>query len=109
MAANPMAVSNSARADFRVTTNTPDTVSVSGVLSFVTATKALAALRVAFGSGDRNKLDLSAVTTCDSAGLACVLAALSEADNDTRRVTTLHVPEGMQALAQVCGVEPFLS
>lgn len=104
-----MAVSNSARADFRVTTNTPDTVSVSGVLSFVTATKALAALRVAFVSGDRNKLDLSAVTTCDSAGLACVLAALSEADNDTRRVTTLHVPEGMQALAQVCGVEPFLS
>jgi phospholipid transport system transporter-binding protein len=109
MAANPMAVSNSARAEFRVTTNTPETVSVSGVLSFVTATKALAALRTAFRDSDRNTLDLSAVTTCDSAGLACVLAALSEADNATRRVTTRHVPEGMQALAQVCGVEPFLS
>jgi phospholipid transport system transporter-binding protein len=109
MAANPMAASNSARADFRVTTNAPDTVSVSGVLSFVTAARALAALRTAFASGERHTLDLSAVTTCDSAGLACVLAALSEADNQTRRVTTRHVPEGMQALAQVCGVEPFLS
>jgi phospholipid transport system transporter-binding protein len=109
MAANPMAVSNSARADFRVTTNTPDTVSVSGVLSFATAAKALAALRAAFGSGDRHTLDLSAVTTCDSAGLACVLAALSEADNGTRRVATQHVPEGMQALAHVCDVEAFLS
>jgi phospholipid transport system transporter-binding protein len=104
-----MAVSNSARADFRVTTSTPDTVSVSGVLSFATASKALAALRAAFQNGDRHTLDLSAVTSCDSAGLACVLAALSEADNGARRVTTRHVPEGMQALAQVCDVEAFLS
>jgi len=104
-----MAVSHSARADFRVTTNTPDTVSVSGVLSFATAAKVLAALRAAFVSNDRHMLDLSAVTTCDSAGLACVLAALSEADNGTRRVATKHVPEAMQALAQVCDVEAFLS
>jgi phospholipid transport system transporter-binding protein len=109
MAANPMAASNSAKADFRVTTNTPDTVCVSGVLSFATATKALAALRAEFGNSDRHTLDLSAVTTCDSAGLACVLAALSEADNGNRRVTTRHVPEGMQALAQVCDVQEFLS
>jgi phospholipid transport system transporter-binding protein len=104
-----MAASNSARADFRVTSSTPDTVSVSGVLSFATATKALAALRAALVGGDRHTLDLSAVTTCDSAGLACVLAALSEADNGTRRVSTKHVPEAMQALAQVCDVEAFLT
>jgi phospholipid transport system transporter-binding protein len=103
-----MVVSNANKGGFRVTTQTPDTVSVSGVLSFATATKALSALRTAFGSGERHTLDLSAVTACDSAGLACVLAALAEADNGTRRVAARHVPEGMQALARVCDVEAFL-
>jgi phospholipid transport system transporter-binding protein len=104
-----MVVSRSAKADFRVTTDTPDTVSVSGVLSFATATKALAALRAAFHGGERHALDLSAVTACDSAGLACILAALAEADNGKRRVTARHLPQAMQALAQVCDVEAFLA
>lgn len=104
-----MAPSKSAKADFRVTSDTPDTVSVSGVLSFATAENALVALRAALVHGDRHTLDLSAVTGCDSAGLACVLAALSEADTGDRRVSARHVPQGMQALAQVCDVEAFLS
>ena len=93
---------------FRVTSDVPDTVSVSGALSFATAANALDAMRSAFAGRDRHTLDLSGVTLCDSAGLACVLAALSEADQGGERVAVKHVPAGMQALAQVCGVEPLL-
>jgi phospholipid transport system transporter-binding protein len=65
-------------------------------------------MRSALAAHDRHTLDLSGVTLCDSAGLACVLAALSEADQSAARVAVQHVPAGMQALAQVCGVESFL-
>jgi phospholipid transport system transporter-binding protein len=94
--------------EFRVTSDTPDTVRVSGTLSFATAANALTAMRDAFARRDRHALDLAGVDSCDSAGLACVLAALSEADKGGRQVTVLHVPAGMQALAQVCGVERLL-
>jgi phospholipid transport system transporter-binding protein len=103
-----MAATKSAKDAFRVASDTPDTVSVSGELNFDTAANALVALQAAFGRGDRHQLDLSAVTTCDSAGLACVLAALAEADRGGQRVTTRHMPEGMRSLALVCGVEPLL-
>jgi phospholipid transport system transporter-binding protein len=94
--------------EFRVASDVPDTVSVSGTLNFATAANALMAMRAAFGRHDRHTLDLSGVESCDSAGLACVLAALAEADQGGQRVAVRHVPAGMQALAQVCGVEPFL-
>jgi phospholipid transport system transporter-binding protein len=77
-------------------------------LNFATAANALNAMRAAFAKNDRHTLDLAGVTSCDSAGLACVLAALSEADRGGRKVSVRHVPEGMQALAQVCGVDPLL-
>lgn len=94
--------------EFRVSTDMPDTVAVSGVLNFATASNALAAMRAAFAKSDRHTLDLGGVESCDSAGLACVLAALSEADQGGRRVAVSRVPAGMQALAQVCGVDPLL-
>jgi phospholipid transport system transporter-binding protein len=93
---------------FRVASDVPDTVTVSGTLSFATAANALNAMRAAFAGNGRHTLDLAGVTICDSAGLACVLAALAEADQGGQQVAVRHVPEGMQALAQVCGVEPFL-
>ncbi|QAU24348.1 STAS domain-containing protein [Dyella sp. M7H15-1] len=94
--------------EFRVTSEVPDTVSVTGALNFATAANALVAMRTAFAAHDRHTLDLSGVTLCDSAGLACLLAALSEADQGGLRIAVRHVPAGMQALAQVCGVESFL-
>lgn len=94
---------------FRVTAELPDTVAVSGTLNFATAANALTAMREAFAKHDRHTLDLAGVTSCDSAGLACVLAALSEADQrGGQRVRVDHVPAGMQALARVCGVDPLL-
>jgi phospholipid transport system transporter-binding protein len=94
--------------EFRVASDVPGTVSVSGTLSFATAANALSAMRSAFANNGRHTLDLAGVTICDSAGLACVLAALAEADLGGQRVAVRHVPAGMQALAQVCGIEPFL-
>jgi len=93
---------------FRLITDAPDTVRANGTLSFATAASALAAMRDAFAKSDHPTLDLSGVDTCDSAGLACVLAALSDADQAGHPVTVCHVPAGMLALAQVCGVEPLL-
>ncbi|HET7329191.1 STAS domain-containing protein [Dyella sp.] len=94
--------------DFRVASDRPDMVCVSGTLNFATAENALMAMRKAFANNDRHTLDLAGVDSCDSAGLACVLAALSEADQGGRRVLVQHVPAGMQALARVCGVESLL-
>lgn len=94
--------------EFRVASDMPGTVSVSGTLNFATAANAFEAMRDAFARSDRHTLDLSEVITCDSAGLACVLAALSAADQGGRQVSVRHVPPGMQALARVCGVEPLL-
>jgi phospholipid transport system transporter-binding protein len=103
-----MAPNRTAKGDFQIAANTPDTVYVSGVLNFGNAAKALVALRAAFEPSDRRVLDLSEVSTCDSAGLACVLAALSAADRNGREVRTQHMPEGMRSLAQVCGIEFLL-
>jgi len=93
---------------FRLDSSVPDTVAVSGTLSFVTAAAALAELNTALGQGSRRQLDLAAVQACDSAGLACVLAALAEAAGRGRSVRVLNAPAGLRALAQVSGVAPLL-
>ena len=93
---------------FHLDGSVPDTVTVSGTLSFATAAAALAALNTALGQGGRHQLDLAGVRNCDSAGLACVLAALAAAAEQGRSVRVLNAPAGMLALAQVSGVAPLL-
>jgi phospholipid transport system transporter-binding protein len=93
---------------FRLDSSVPDAVAVSGTLSFATAAAALAALNVALAQGARRRLDLAAVTNCDSAGLACVLAVLAEASVQGRPVRVSGAPAGLRALAQVSGVAPLL-
>ena len=89
-----------------VTRDTPDTISVSGELTFATAQKGLddarAALRHSTGA---ITLDLGGVGRADSAGLACVLAILAEAPG----LAVARMPDGMRALARVCDVEPMLA
>lgn len=94
---------------FRLDSSVPDTVAVSGTLSFATAAAALDALNTALGHGSRRQLDLAAVQGCDSAGLACVLAVLADAARQGRSVRVLNAPGGMRALAQVSGVAPMLA
>lgn len=88
---------------FQVVQSSPDTVSVSGALTFATAAAALEAIRAALPG--RQVLDLKGVERTDSAGLACVLAALAP---NGGKVRVQHVPVGMQQLAKVCEVDGLL-
>ncbi len=91
--------------DFQLDTSTPATLGVSGVLSFDTATAALRAIQSTLASGNAAQLDLTGVSHSDSAGLACVLAAVADAG---RPVRVVGMPAGMLALAQVCEVDSLL-
>ena len=88
---------------FQVIPNPPDTVSVSGALTFATAAAALEAIRAALPG--RQVLDLAGVERSDSAGLACVLAVLAP---NGGKVRVTHIPQGMQQLAKVCEVDHLL-
>ena len=99
----------STAADFRLDTGTPATLGVSGVLDFDTAAAALAAIRAALEAGGAAQLDLAGVRHCDSAGLACVLAAAADAARRGRPLRVVGMPSGMQALAQVCEVDSLLA
>ncbi|WP_329741244.1 STAS domain-containing protein [Dyella sp. A6] len=94
---------------FQLDCSLPDTVKVSGRLSFATAAAVLEALGGAFARGRATQLDLAAVESCDSAGLACVLAVLAEASAASRPVRVLNVPAGMHDLAQVSGVASLIA
>ena len=88
---------------FAVAQDAPDTVSVSGTLTFATAGAALEAISAALPG--RRVLDLGGVERSDSAGLACVLAALAR---QAGHVQVRRVPVNMQKLAQVCEVAQLL-
>lgn len=93
---------------FQLSTQTPATLSVSGVLSFDTAAAAWHALQSALMSGSINQLDLAGVQHSDSAGLACVVASVAAATERGHALQVLRVPAGMRALAQVCEVDRLI-
>lgn len=85
-----------------------DTLALRGALTFATATHALAEGRRTLATGAQTQLDLAGLTRADSAGLACVLALASAASRAGRHLHVLHWPEGLRALAAVCGVADLL-
>lgn len=98
----------STESDFELV-RSPGKLSVEGVLSFDTAAVALKMIQAAMAADDVGELDLGAVRQCDSAGLACVLAVAAEADQRGRAFRVTRMPKGMQALAQVCGVDQLMA
>jgi phospholipid transport system transporter-binding protein len=86
----------------------PDTLALSGSLTFVTAAGALAIGDHALANGSETRLDLAGLTHADSAGLACVLALAASAKRAGRTLDVVHWPEGLRALAEVCGVVDLL-
>lgn len=103
-------VNRNAEQEFKLLTSTPDVLAASGVLTFATATRAWAQMRSAMAAAQRppRQLDLAGIRHSDSAGLSCVLAVVAEAERDGLGLTVLNMPEGMHALAQVCGVGQLL-
>jgi len=93
---------------FRLDTGTPATLGVSGMLDFDNAAAAWQAIRSALVAGSAARLDLSGVSHCDSAGLACVLAATADAGRRGLVVRVTGMPAGMRALATVCEVDHLL-
>ena len=93
---------------FRLDTSTPATLGVSGVLSFDSAGAALQAIQSSLAPGRVVQLDLTGVSHCDSAGLACVLAAVADASTRGRPLQVVGMPAGMLTLAQVCEVDRLL-
>ena len=75
------------------------------MLSFDTAAAALEGIGAALAATPVTQLDLAGVERSDSAGLACVLAALAEARRLGRPLVVENIPAGMRALAQVCEVD----
>ncbi|EIM01021.1 sulfate transporter [Rhodanobacter thiooxydans] len=90
---------------FQLDTGTPGTLGVCGELSFDTAAAAWQAIRVALTGRPISRLDLAGVRHSDSAGLACVLAVAADATRRGQALQVVHVPAGMQSLAQVCEVD----
>jgi phospholipid transport system transporter-binding protein len=90
--------------------STPDraTLALSGVLTFATAARALAAGQRALAAGEQTRLDLAGITRADSAGLACVLVLAATARRAGRRLEVVRWPEGLHALAAVCDVAGML-
>ncbi|MGH8215899.1 MAG: STAS domain-containing protein [Rhodanobacteraceae bacterium] len=85
-----------------------DTLAVRGALTFATAQRACADGERALTAGTHTRLDLAGVTHADSAGLACVIALVAAARRAGRRLRVVSLPEGLRALAEVCGVAALL-
>ena len=94
---------------FQLDAGTPGTLGVRGALSFDTAAAALQAIQSALAGGSLSRLDLAGVSHSDSAGLACVLAVKADAARRGQALQVVHMPVGMQALAQVCEVDSLIA
>ena len=96
-------------ASFQLSHPTPETLAVSGALTFATAGDALSAARTELDSHrDVARLDLSGLGPVDSAGLATVLALLAHVRSKGRALAVTQPPAGLLALARVSGVEALL-
>lgn len=89
-------------------THDGDTLALSGALTFATAARVFAEGTRALDSGAQTRLDLSGLSRADSAGLACVLGLAAAASRAGRRLAVVNWPEGLRALAGVCGVASLL-
>ncbi len=96
-------------AEFQLDQATPGTLALSGVLTFDTAAAVLQAIQSALTSATPVRLDLAGVSQSDSAGLACVLAVVAEADRRGQSVQVVHMPASMRVLAQVCEVDGLIA
>lgn len=84
------------------------TLALSGALTFATAARAFNEGTRRLLAGTQTRLDLAGVAHADSAGLACVLALAACADRAGRRLEVVHWPQGLRALADVCGAGELL-
>ena len=83
-------------------------ITVSGPVTLATAARRLEEGRQHLAEGART-VDLAEVTELDSALLAVALAWLREARAAKRELAFVNLPEALQTLARLYGVEDFFS
>ncbi|MDX1698254.1 MAG: STAS domain-containing protein [Thiohalobacterales bacterium] len=81
---------------------------LSGDLDFATVPALLGHRGAEMRAGSNIRVDLSAVTRTDSAGLALMVEWLREAERTGLVMTFENVPEQLQSIARVSGLEEIL-
>ncbi|HEY1772748.1 MAG TPA: STAS domain-containing protein [Gammaproteobacteria bacterium] len=81
---------------------------LTGHLGFDTAHYALHHSRSLFADHKRIQLDLSGVSSTDSAGLALLVEWTGWARREKRKLTLTHVPKQAMALAKISEVDELL-
>lgn len=79
-----------------------------GVLGYSTARTALENGVALFGDTKVIKVDLSAVTYADSAGLAVLIEWVSWAREQEREIRFFELPRQIRAIARICEIEDLL-
>ncbi|MGH8398186.1 MAG: STAS domain-containing protein [Gammaproteobacteria bacterium] len=79
-----------------------------GRLDFKSVTGALTASQRLFAEYQAIQLDLSGVTATDSAGLALLIEWISRAKQSKCKLSFLHVPEQVMAIARISNVDKLL-
>ncbi len=79
-----------------------------GVLGYDTARTALERGQALFGEAPVIKVDLSAVTDADSAGLALLIEWVGWARERHREIRFFELPRQIRAIAHICEVEELL-
>lgn len=93
---------------FRIEQAGPERLRASGELDFATAAAALAAGDVLLATGPRWTVDLSGVTSGDSAGVAVLLEWLSSAAARGATLRFESIPGQMQAIARISELQDLL-
>jgi phospholipid transport system transporter-binding protein len=81
---------------------------LSGVLGFATVKEILAASRRLFADHAVLKIDFSAVTHSDSAGLALLLEWINWAKHYRREIRYFNIPQAVLAIARISEVSDLL-
>jgi len=61
-----------------------------------------------FGSSNSIEIDLTGVVRSNSAGLALLIQWMRYAKSSNKSIAFHHIPEQMQEIAKVCGVDKYL-
>lgn len=83
--------------------------SLQGAMSFATAENILQASEVPFQEHTSLEIDLSGVTSSDSAGLALLLEWVTWANHTVREIRFSGMPERVQAIAKTTEVDGLLT
>lgn len=103
-----MSVSPTTQATARLVDQGGGCFALQGALNFVTVPELLSDSQPRFSGHSEIVVDLAAVDTCNSAGMALLLEWRARAHADKVALTLLNLPDSLRQIAQVCDVEQLL-